>query len=416
MSHLTDSTHAFNTHALWKQRFQHYWKESMGYWQYAARSNFIGFLLFLVIVSSYYYAKTLQRLPTDYPYLWIVLLVLVPLVASSSIRTLTRSADRMFLLRIEHEMGAYFRSSFLYSLSLQGIWLFLGWVAVNPLYKHCLGTEAQPFILIFALLLLLKVANLLASWQEGRFAAERTRFISVCFRWVASLALITIQFRYSSLWASLAAILLVFVWLIAFRYVGKYVIGWDYLIAKEKQQQARLYAFFNWFVDVPQLPTRIARRGWISGLTRTIPFRQDSAFLYLYMKTLLRTEMFAIVLRLTVIGILALAVADSTTARSVILLIALVISMIQLTSLERAHRYTFWLHMYPLEPQTRAGSLAFIIWLTLLLELVILTIPFMMGTPILYIVVPLLSLAFISFACGVVLRRKFKKNALLEAE
>ena len=51
----------------------------MGYWQYAARSNFIGFMLFLVIVSSYYYAKILQRLPTDYPYLWIVLLLLVPL-------------------------------------------------------------------------------------------------------------------------------------------------------------------------------------------------------------------------------------------------------------------------------------------------------------------------------------------------
>jgi ABC-2 type transport system permease protein len=411
-----DTAHAFNTHALWKQRFQHYMKESMGYWQYAARSNFIGFLLFLVIVSSYYYAKTLQRLPTDYPYLWIVLLVLVPLIASSSIRTLTRSADRMFLLRIEHEMGTYFRNSVLYSLSLQGVWLFLAWVTLRPLYKHCLGSEAQPFLLIFALLLLLKVANLLASWQEGRFASERTRLLSVLFRWIASIALITIQFHHSSLWASLAALLLVFVWLVTFRSVAKYVIGWDYLIAKEKQQQARLYAFFNWFVDVPQLPTRIARRGWISGLTRTIPFRQDSAFLYLYMKTLLRTELFAIVLRLTVIGLLAIIVADSVTARSVILLIALVISMVQLTSLERAHRYTFWLDMYPLEPQAKAGSLAYIIWLTLTLELVILTIPFMTGTSILYILVPLLYLAFISFACGVVLRRKFKKNALLEAE
>ena len=106
--------------------FEHYMKESMGYWQYAARSNFIGFLLFLVIVSSYYYAKTLQRLPTDYPYLWIVLLVLVPLLSSSPIRTLVRKADRMFLLRIEHEMGAYFRSSFMYSLSMQGFWTIYG--------------------------------------------------------------------------------------------------------------------------------------------------------------------------------------------------------------------------------------------------------------------------------------------------
>ena len=388
----------------------------MGYWQYAARSNFIGFLLFLVIVSSYYYAKTLQRLPTDYPYLWIVLLVLVPLVTSSPIRTLIRSADRMFLLRIEHEMGAYFRSSFQYSLSMQGIWLILAYVIVTPLYQHCLGGDAQPFLLMIALLLLLKVANLYASWQEGRFAAQRTRLVSVCFRWAASIILITLEFHYSVLWASLAALLLLFVWLAAFRSVAKYVIGWDYLIMREKQQQARLYAFFNWFVDVPQLGTRIVRRGWISGLTRTIPFRQDSAFLYLYMKTLLRTELFAIVLRLTVIGVLAIAVTDSVTARSVILVIALIISLVQLTSLERAHRYTFWLDMYPLEPQSKAGSLAYIIWLTLVLELVILSIPYMLGTPIVYLTVPLLALVFISAACGVVLRRKFKKNALLEAE
>ena len=96
-------------------------------------------------------------------------------------------------------------------------------------------------------------------------------------------------------------LLLIFVWLAAVHFVSKYVIGWDYLITKENQQQARLYAFFSWFVDVPQMGTRIARRSWISGLTRFIPFRQDAAYLYLYMKTLLRTELFAIVLRLTLI-------------------------------------------------------------------------------------------------------------------
>ena len=76
-----------NTRTLWQQRFEHYMKESIGYWQYAARSNFIGLMLFLVIISSYYYAKILQRLPTDYPYIWIVLLLLVPLLSSSPIRT-----------------------------------------------------------------------------------------------------------------------------------------------------------------------------------------------------------------------------------------------------------------------------------------------------------------------------------------
>ncbi|KQX57722.1 MULTISPECIES: ABC transporter permease [unclassified Paenibacillus] len=403
-----------NTHTLWQQRFEHYMKESMGYWQYAARSNFIGLVLFLVIISSYYYAKILQRLPTDYPYLWIVLLLLVPILSSSPIRTLVRKADRMFLLRIEHQMGAYFRSGFMYSLTLQAFWTFIAWVILWPLYHHCLGASEQHFLLMLALLLLLKLANLLASWQESRFAHERARLASVSFRWIATTALISLQFLTSILWASGAALLLIFVWLAAVHFVSKYVIGWDYLITKESQQQARLYAFFSWFVDVPQMGTRIARRSWISGLTRFIPFRQDASYLYLYMKTLQRTELFAIVLRITLLGVLAIAVSSSGTARSLIFMISLVISLVQLSSLERAHRYTFWLEMYPLNQNSKAGSLAIIIWSVLLLELCILTIPLMIRSSPIYLLVPLISLIFISFSCGIVLRRRFEKNALLE--
>ncbi|NOV02419.1 ABC transporter permease [Paenibacillus planticolens] len=403
-----------NTRALWQQRFERYMKESMGYLQYAARSNFFGFLLFLVILSSYYYAKILQRLPTDYPYLWIVLLLLVPLLSSSPIRTLTRSADRMFLLRIEHQMGPYIRGGFMYSLALQAFWTFLAWVVLWPLYHHCLGREEQHFLWMLALLLLMKLANLSASWQESRFTNERARIASVSFRWIATTALVSLQFLTSVFWASGAALVLILAWLTATHYVSKYLIGWDYLIAKERQQQARLYAFFNWFVDVPHLGTRITRRGWISGVTTFIPFKQEAAYLYIYMKTLLRTELFGIVMRISLLGALAIAVSSSETARILIFFIALIISMVQLTPLERSHRYTFWLEMYPLDRQLKAGSLAFIIWSVLFLELCILSVPLLIrSSPILF-TVPLIGLAFISLSCGILLRRKFAKNALLE--
>ncbi|MZQ83459.1 ABC transporter [Paenibacillus sp. 5J-6] len=403
-----------DTRALWQKRFEHYMKESMGYLQYAARSNFFGFLLFLVILSSYYYAKILQRLPTDYPYLWIVLLLLVPLLSSSPIRTLARSADRMFLLRIEHQMGPYFRGGFKYSLVLQAFWTFLGWVVLWPLYHHCLGHDEQHFLWMLALLLLMKVANLLASWQESRFTHERARKASISFRWIATAAVISLQFLTSVLWASGAALVLTLAWLTAAHYVSKYYIGWDYLIAKERQHQARLYGFFNWFVDVPQLGTRIARRSWISGVTRFIPFKQDGTYLYIYMKTFLRTELFAIVMRISLLGTLAIAVSSSSTARLLIFFIALIISMVQLTPLERSHRYTFWLEMYPLNRQLKAGSLAFIIWSALLLELCMLSVPLLIRSSPIYLLVPLIGFLFISLGCGVLLRRKFAKNALLE--
>ncbi|MEW9702440.1 ABC transporter permease [Paenibacillus sp. SI8] len=403
-----------NTQNLWRQRFERYMKETMGYWQYAARSNFLGFMLFLVIISSYYYAKILQQLPTDYPYIWIALLLLVPPLASGSVRTLLRHADRMFLLRIEHRMGLYFRSAFMYSLAMQAFWTLLAWVVLWPLYHHCVGRQAQPVFLMLGYLLIVKIANLLGSWQEGRFTNHRMRAVSAGYRWLSTIAVIYLQYAHNLLWASGITLVLILIWLAAARFTAKYVIGWDYLIAKEKQQQARLYAFFNWFTDVPQLGTRITRRSWISGITQWIPFKQDATYLYVYSKTLLRTEIFSIVLRITTIGVVAILVSSSDVAKGVIFFVVILISLVQLTSLERAHRYTFWLEMYPLNRSMKAGSIAFIIWGVLLGQTCVLTIPLLIRAPLLYALVPLASIALISLLCGVVLRRKFRAAALKE--
>ncbi|MFC5452663.1 ABC transporter permease [Paenibacillus aestuarii] len=406
----------FDTTILWQQRFQRYIKESMGYWQYAARSNFLGFLLFLVIISSYYYASVLQRLPTNYPYIWIALLLLVPPLAASPVRTLLRQADRMFLLRIEHDMGAYFRKAFTYSFTLQTCWTLLAGIVLWPLYHHCTGNTAQPVWLMIVQLLLVKVANLLGSWQESRFVDNRWRRGSVSFRSLGTVLAVYLQFQVNLLWASGTVILLILIWLAVSRTIDKFLIGWDYLIQKEKQQQARLYAFFNWFTDVPQLGTRITRRGWISGVTRWIPFKQDASYLYLYTLTLLRTELFSIVIRVTLIGGIAIFVSSSDPVRAVIFGAALLITVFQISGLARAHRYTFWLEMYPLNVNAKPSALAFIIWCVLLAQTCVLAIPLLIRSTPVYALVPIAGLAFISFISGIVLRRKFQAAVLRESQ
>ncbi|UJF33133.1 ABC transporter permease [Paenibacillus hexagrammi] len=398
---------------IWRQRFHLYMKETMGYWLYAARSNFVGFMLFLVIVASYYYAKTLQQLPTNYPYLWIVLLLLVPTLSASPIRTLLRDADRMFLLRMESQMGSYFRHSILYSLALQTLWLLAAIAALWPLYHHCEGTAAQPFILMLLLLIVVKLAHLLASWHESRIVYANRRNAFILFRWGGSVAIVILQFQVHLMWAGCAALLLLGIWLICLRRTLRYYIGWDYLIAREKQQQAQLYLFFNWFIHVPQLPTKISRRSWISGITRMLPFRQNSAYLYLFTKTLLRTELFGIILRMTGLGIVILCAASSPWARAIALIIIVLVSMIQLTGIERAHQYTFWLDMYPLDRMKKAGATAWLIWTVLLIQTCLLSIPLLIRSSVVYALLPAAVVIIITFICGVVLRRKFR-TALLE--
>lgn len=397
-----------NMQQLWQQRFGLYVKETMGYWQYAARSNFVGFVLFLVIVASYYYAKKLQHLPTNYPYIWIVLLVLVPVIAVSPIRTLLKDPDRMFLMRIEQQMGLYFRSGFIYSFTLQAFGSFVALIALWPLYRHCEDTNAQPLLLMLALLWLIKMANLLASWQESRMVYSRARAASVTYRWIATFVVIGLQFLFSVLGASAAALILVLIWLAAARYAAKFTIGWETLIAREKQAQSRLYAFFSWFVDVPQLPAHISRRSWISGITRYLPFRQDAAYSYLYMKTLLRTELFGIVLRMTGLGIVAISALSTDISRASAFVIVVFISMVQLSSLNRAHRYTFWLDMYPLQRNAKAGAVAHIMWRVLFVQCCVLALPMLLLTAPAYWLTPLLSIAAVKLICAFVLRRKFQ--------
>jgi ABC-2 type transport system permease protein len=393
---------------LWKQRFDRYAKETIGYWQYAARSNFIGFMLFLVIISSYYYAKTLQQLPTDYPYLWIVQLVLAPLLVWSPIRTLIREPDRMFLLRAELRMGGYFRKAFQYSLGIQSFTIFLAFIALLPLYRHCEGMAAQPFLLLLLFLLIVKATHLLASWHESRFADRRLRIATTMFRWAATILILWLLFA-REVWLSGAVILTaVLIWYLVTRNASVYMVGWDCLIEKEKHQQAKLYAFFNWFIDVPQLPSRIRRRGWIANVTRWFAYNQANTYLYLYTKTLLRTELFGIVMRITLIGAIAILFIGSYAASAVTLLVVTLISTVQLSALGQAHRYTFWLETYPLDENRKAGSITWIIWATLFLQTCILAVALLIQAPAAYAIVPIIDLGLCSFVCGIILRRKFQ--------
>ncbi|MBP1996190.1 ABC transporter permease [Paenibacillus eucommiae] len=397
-----------NLKNLWKQRFDRFAKESIGYWQYAVRSNFLLFLLLVVIVTSYYYTKTLQRLPTNYPFIWIVELLLAPLLVLSPIRTLLRDADRMFLLPTELKLGAYFRGGFVYSLIVQSFFTFIALIALWPLYRHCAGEATQSFLLVLLFLILIKTANLLGAWQESRFVYRNTRRATSLCRWIATLLIIWTLFLHSALIAGGVALLCICIWFAATRSINQYTVGWDYLIEKEKQLQARLYGFFNWFVDVPQLPAQIRHRSWISGITARLPFQQASTYIYIYTKTLLRTELFAILLRITLIAGLAIYVLSDDAAKAVVLLVTLLVSTIQLSTLGQAHRYTFWFEMYPLDKNRRAGSLAKLIWTTLAVQTCLLTIPLLFTAALIYVLVPLLSLALCTYICGVVLRRKFQ--------
>ncbi|MGW9128179.1 ABC transporter permease [Paenibacillus chitinolyticus] len=402
---------------LWKRRFDHYRQETSRYWAYVARSQFFGFLFLIFIVSSYYYAKILQQLPTSFPYIWIVLLVLVPALAAGSVRTLLKNADRVFLLPLEPVMNVFFRSAFRYSLGIQAARSIILMLIAWPLYKHCTGTEGQPLWLMAIFVLLIKTANLLGSWQEGRFSSPGWHLISVGYRWVLSAAVVFALFGTGPLPGGFVLLAGLVVWAVVYKLgPGQRAMGvaWDYLIDNDRKQQYRLYLFFSGFADVPQLPVRVKQRRWLAGITDRYSFRSSSLYLYLFTKTFVRSELLGIVVRITLVAGLAAAAVQSAPVAAAVCLVAMFISLVQLTSLEQSHRYTFWLQTYPVDPRRKVAAVVRIISGAFALQGIVLTLLMVLSGTGVYAAAPLAGLALGLVLCATVMKRKF--TASFEAE
>lgn len=401
------------SNTLWRGRSQAFRKEALGYWQFVLRSNFFAYVFLLLIIGTYYYVRALQELPRDYPYIWIVMIVLVPFLAASPIRTYIVSADRMFLLSLEGKLDGYFRAAIRHSWLVQALPITLGVIAVWPLYLHCAGSAAQPLWLILGLLLLAKWAALLSAWQESRLVHGRARTASAMLRWGAAAALIPLAFVQGVVWAALLLLATALVWTAGLRFARRFPVGWETLIRREEASRRRYYRFFAMFVDVTPLPPAVRRRGLAASVTRLYKFERDSAYAYLFTKSMLRTDLFSMLLRTTLAALFVAVVVSSDIVKTAALAIAAVISSVQLSTLHDAHRYTFWISMYPLKPEQQVAAVQRIILWTLTVQALLFAMTLLLraSSPV-YAVAPLLCLGLIALYYQGVSRRKRLKGII----
>jgi ABC-2 type transport system permease protein len=339
-----------------------------------ARSGFMAFLFGVFIVGIYFYNKTLETLPVSFPYAWITTPVILLVLAISPIRTFLKAADAVFLLPAEKQMNDYFRKSWIYSFIIQAIIVILSCLAVWPLYRHCLGESKQSLWIIVIFLLLNKILHLLSSWQEGLLVYYRHRAQIRGLRWSLALIVVYILFVYGSVLALAVLLLSGSIILVLLRRATLHTINWDYLIKTEQRHLAAHYLFYSWFIDVPQRATPPKHRALWSQWTRLYAFQPANTFLYLYTKTLLRSELFSILQRITLLALILLVSTPNVTAKIIIYGIVIFISTIQSSALEQQHRYSFWLLLYPLQSVWRVNALAKIVFSVIALQSFLLTI------------------------------------------
>jgi ABC-2 type transport system permease protein len=271
-------------------------------------------------------------------------------------------------------MNAYFRKSWIYSWCIQSILVIFTCLAVYPLYRHCLGERRESLLILIVFLLLNKTLHLLCSWQEGRLVYKRHRTQLQGLRWILSLLVVYTLFIYGVMFASVLLIIgssMILFWL---RRASLHTIYWDYLIKAEQRHLANHYLFYSWFIDVPQRVTPPKPRTLWSRWTRLYAFLPTNTFLYLYTKTYLRSELFSILQRTTLLTLILLISVPNTSAKLIIYGIVIFISCVQISAIEQQHRYSFWLLLYPLQPEWRVNGLAKIVFYTIALQSLLLAL------------------------------------------
>lgn len=399
---------------IWEKRLRLFWKEALIYWSYAARSGLSALLILFFIAGTYYYTRTLQKLPESFPYWRVTSPVMAVVIGFSPIRTFLKEADRVFLMPAEYALTGYFRRSLAYSFLNQAVLVLAALLLVWPLYVHGAGKEAMPLIAAAAAFLAAKIVSLLSRKHELRLVHGPHRAAAACIRWLGSAVFSFMIFVHP--WGLSGAVLLMWTlisWL-TIRLLPKYFIHWDALIDREQKQVSRHYFVYNWFADVPELPRRAKPRRLFAGAARMLTFEQKNALLYLTIKTWVRSDLFGIAVRITLAAGVLLTVFHNDTVRFAVYAGSMLMSGASLTALNQIHRHNVWLELYPIHSYVRARAIAFVAFAVLLGQNVLIG-----GLLILFVTFKtwaaasvLIGIVWSWYFCFISLQRKVKKETM----
>ncbi|MBR2563886.1 MAG: ABC transporter permease [Paenibacillus sp.] len=340
---------------LWKQRRTGFWNGILPYLGYVIQSGVAMVFLFLIIAFSAWYTSFVQNIPAGFPIRWIALVLLAPLVLLSSYRTYLLPADIVFLRPQEYRMQDYLKNSFVRGVIYKMLGLLLVFLTLWPLYVRA-DAEAKPLGWSILFLAVWKVLSSYGAWQELRMVQAGAYKGYRILRWALAILAVAAwlwQPPLRSLWFLL---LLAAVYIVALRVPVKHRIAWERLIQVEQTQAGRVMRTLGWFVDVPSSGQKVSARRWLSKWGNGLPWNAGQAYRYLMTKTFIRTEVFTIVLRLIVLGMLLSWWTAGSYFGAGVFLFFLLLTGVQLGVLRRSHGESFWIMIYPISGESRRSQ------------------------------------------------------------
>lgn len=362
----------FDESKLWKERFGQFTKELARYLRYIFNGHLVVVLLFLLGTGAYYYDQFVETLRPDFPAASIMALVLGLLLTLSPIFTFFLEADKIFLLPLETKLGSYFKRSLIVSFVIQ-LYLLLMFLALfMPMYVQVYQESFKSFFTFLLLLAIMKVWNLLSRWQVQYHVSEQLHAFDSVARFMLNGLFVYFMLRNQFV---LMVVMLVLV-------IGLYVywrgqtknrsLKWEFLIDLDEKRMTSFYRIANLFTDVPKLKDRIKRRRALDWMLNWISLRQDKTYLFLYMTAFVRAgDYLGLVLRLTIIGAIALVLVHFGIGQVLIVLIFLYLTGFQLLPLANHHQNKIWVMLYPVADASKQKAFQQLLLAVLLFETVI---------------------------------------------
>jgi predicted ABC-type exoprotein transport system permease subunit len=143
-----------------------------------------------------------------------------------------------------------------------------------------------------------------------------------------------------------------------------------------EREENTIHRYRNWaglFIDLPQTHTSIKPRTWLVNCFKAL-FRKQTAYLYLFWHSFLRSESFVMFLRLQIWVILLFFCLPYIWVGLGLLLLSLWFAFLQIQSLVAFPRFPIWVRLYPLTKQDHRYATSRFAFSILLIQTGILTI------------------------------------------
>ncbi|MDQ8739178.1 ABC transporter permease [Paenibacillus sp. LHD-38] len=341
---------------LWHRRAKAFREEALPYFRYMGQSGFPAFMSLFIISSAIGYINLIRDVPADFPIAAVGITALTLVLCWSPLRTWLVAGDAVFLMPREAEMSGYLRLSFRYNTIACSLLAAVVFLLYLPIYLQ--GPAVNGGWALAVIAVVMKAVNIWGAWRERRMTWPGMRRLLRLLRWVIT-ALIIAAWLTSLLWQAAGfTVLLCALYGLLYRLPSKHRLPWERLIDEEARTRKRYYVFFGLFIDVPTLPSSIAKRPYIAWLLRAVRYTSRNTFVYLYTASLLRTEMGGMIIRLLFLGCLIIywfaeAVSLSGYGSILVFFIFMGLIAVQLSGLRHVHRYSVWKHVYPLPEKQR---------------------------------------------------------------